>query len=334
MYIGAREPTKSTFSLFQYDGQSCVVECPPTVDELLNCLDLEKKAWINVNGLADAAVERLCERFDIHALVLEDIFNTEHRPKVESYQDYLFVIAKMLTLHEDASIEYEQVSLILTRNLVISIQETPGDCFDPVRKRLTAGVGRIQTMGSDYLLYSLLDVIVDNYFVVVENIGDRLEAFELDASEPSAGPEFMSGLQGLKRELIRMRKTIWPVRDSVGALVRIEGSLLSPELRPFLRDLSENTVQAIEALETYREHAASILEIYLSSVNNRMSQVMKVLTIISTIFIPLTFIAGVYGMNFERMPELSSSWGYPAVLSIMAIIAVCELIYFKFRKWI
>lgn len=334
VYAGADEPTKALLSLYVYDASGWRMECPATVGALLAALDPAKNNWINVNGLSGGAVEKLCERLGVHSLVVEDILDPGQRPRVEAFEDYLFLVTKMLTLHEGGEIEYEQVSLIQKGKIVVSIQETPGDCFGPLRERIASGAGRLAKAGPDFLAYSLLDLVVDNYFVVLESVGDRLEAFELAAGEARPGKDFMPGLQALKGELIRLRRTLWPVRDSVAALGRSESGLLSSELAPFLRDLHENAIQAIEALETYREHAASIMEIYLSSVSNRTNDIMKVLTIMSTIFIPLTFMAGVYGMNFKHMPELDKAWAYPLVLGAMVLVALGELVYFKIRKWI
>lgn len=333
VYIGEREPTKAILSLYSFSQEDWSAACPVSVSSLLDSLDETRIHWVNVNGLQGGVVERLCESLGIHSLVVEDILNTQHRPHVEEYEDYLFLVTKMLNLRDDDSIEYEQVSIIIRGNLVVTIQETPGDCFGPIRERIASGSGRIRRSGADYLAYALLDVIVDNYFLILEKVGDRLERFELQAADPSAARSFMPELQEQKGELLRLRRTMWPVRDSIGALSRLEGKHISAELAPFLRDLYENCVQAIEALETYREHSASLLEIYLSSVSNRMNEVMKVLTIISTIFIPLTFLAGVYGMNFEHMPELSRPWAYPALWAVMASIAIAMLIFFKKKKW-
>jgi len=333
VYSGPAEPTEALLSLYAYDASGWRMECPSTVGALLEALDPAKNNWINVNGLSGGAVERLGERLGIHPLVVEDILDPGQRPRVEAFEDCIFVVTKMLTLHEGGEIEYEQVSLIRRGNVVVSFQETPGDCFGPLRERIASGAGRLAKAGPDFLLYSLLDLVVDNYFAVLESVGDRLEAFELAAGEARPGRDFMTGLQALKGELIRLRRTLWPVRDSVAVLARTESGHLS-ELAPFLRDLHENAIQAIEALETYREHAASIMEIYLSSVSNRTNDIMKVLTIMSTIFIPLTFIAGVYGMNFRHMPELEKAWAYPVVWGVMILVALGELVFFKLRKWI
>ncbi|MEW6548864.1 MAG: magnesium/cobalt transporter CorA [Spirochaetota bacterium] len=332
-YIGDVEPTLATFSLYSYDEGSAVMRIPEDLNELLALVDLGVNNWININGLSGGSVEKLCSMIGIHPLVVEDILNTEHRPKLENFDDYLFLITKMLAEHEDGSIEYEQVSFILKGRLLISFQERPGDCFKGVRDRIMSGVGRLRKLGADYLLYALVDNIVDNYFVVLEGLGDRLEDFEGSAvSEDDR--TYLHGLQELKRELARMRRVIWPVRDSIGALSRNDSVQLDPSLSPYLRDLYENTVQAIEALESYREHVGSIIELHLTEVNTRMSRVMKVLTILSAIFIPITFIAGVYGMNFVHMPELAKPWGYPAALGLMGAVVVAELIYFKVKKWI
>jgi len=304
---------------------------PEDVSELLALIDLNVVNWININGLSGGTVEKLCAMMGIHPLVVEDILNTEHRPKLENYDEYLFLITKMITVNEDGSLDYDQVSFVLKDKVLVSFQERPGDCFKAVRDRIMTGAGRLRKHGADYLLYALLDSIVDNYFIVLESLGDRLEHFE-DAAGAESDQDFLYGIQELKRELARMRRVIWPVRDSIGALSRTESIQMDSSLSPYLRDLYENTVQAIEALESYREHAASIIELHLSEVNTNMSRVMKVLTILSAIFIPITFIAGIYGMNFVYMPELTKPWGYPAALALMAAVVIGELIYFKKRS--
>ncbi len=332
-YIGDTEPTLATYSIYSYDEASAVMRIPEDINELVALIDPDIVNWININGLSGGAVEKLCGMLGIHPLVIEDILNTEHRPKLENYDDYLFLITKMLNLHEDGSIEYEQVSFILKGKILISFQERPGDSFDAVRERIMSNAGRLRKMSADYLLYALVDNIVDNYFIVLERLGDRLEAFD-EASTAEDDGIFLHGLQEMKREFARMRRVIWPVRDSISALSRSDSIQMDASLAPYLRDLYENTVQAIEALESYREHAASIIELHLTEVNTNMSRVMKVLTILSAIFIPITFIAGVYGMNFHFMPELSTAWGYPAALGLMAAVVIAELVYFKVKKWI
>jgi len=332
-YIGDTEPTQATYSLYSYDGASAVMRIPEDVNELAALIDPDVVNWININGLSGGGVEKLCSALGIHPLVIEDILTVEHRPKLENYDDYLFLITKMLTMHEDGSIEYEQVSFILKGKILISFQERPGDCFQAVRERIMVGAGRLRKFGADYLLYALVDNIVDYYFVVLERLGDRLESFDeaLGIEEDSL---FIRDLQALKRELARMRRVIWPVRDSISALARTDSIQMQASLAPYLRDLYENSVQAIEALESYREHTSSIIELHLTEVNTNMSRVMKVLTILSAIFIPITFIVGLYGMNFRYMPELAQPWGYPAALGLMGAVVIGELVYFKIRKWI
>lgn len=334
VYVGDREPTLATYSIYHYDEKGAELHIPRDVAGLLGDIDPSKVNWINVNGLSGDAPEKICAGLGVHPLVVEDILNTGHRPKLEPYENYLFLITKMITLHDDGHIEYEQVSFLLKGRTLVTFQESPGDCFTPARDRIMAGAGRVRSMGADYLAYRLLDLIVDNYFLVLERIGDQLEELDFRRQEDDNDREFMEELQGLKRELGKLRRIVWPVRESVGALERADGGLLDPALAPYLRDLYENTVQAIEALESYRENAAGIMELHLSEVNNRLSRVMKVLTIVSAIFIPITFIAGVYGMNFQHMPELSKPWAYPAVLGVMGLVTLGELIYFKLKKWI
>ena len=334
VYIGDTEPTRATLSLYTYNVKDWSMECPVAAPVLIDMLKSDRINWVNINGLSGGAMEAICGHLGVHALVIEDILNTEHRPKIEIFKDYVFLIIKMLTLHDSGDIEFEQVSFILKGNTVITIQERPGDCFKQVRDRIISGLGRLRQKGADYLMYALLDVIVDNYFIVLESLGDRLEKYETIATEVAESREFMVGLQNIKSELLRMRRTVWPVRDMVSTLMRLDSEQIGADLSPYLRDLHDNMIQNIEALETYREYTAGLVDIYLSSVNNRMGEVMKVLTIISTIFIPLTFIAGIYGMNFKFMPELDTSWGYPAILGAMVVVAIIELVYFRKKKWI
>lgn len=334
VYIGDTEPTKATLSLYSYDVSSWRMECPVSAQVLIDLMDSTSVNWININGLSGGSVETICGHLGVHPLVVEDILNTEHRPKIEVFSDYIFIIVKMLTFTETSDIDYEQVSFILKGNTLVTIQERPGDCFKVVRDRIISGAGRLRQKKSDYLAYALLDLIVDNYFVILEDLGSRLESFETMATEASDSRGFMHGLQAIKAELLHVRRTIWPVRDMVSSMMRLETDQFGQDLSPYLRDLHENAVQSIDALETYREYTAGLVDIHLSSVNNRMGEVMKVLTIISTIFIPLSFIAGFYGMNFVHMPELGAHWGYPAVIGLMVLVAVVELVYFRKKKWI
>ncbi|PKL08642.1 MAG: magnesium and cobalt transport protein CorA [Spirochaetae bacterium HGW-Spirochaetae-7] len=334
IYIGDRAPTEAAFSLIQYDSDDISFITPDNIEEVFAMLEDGMVNWVNVNGFADLdLLKRFGGFFKLDSLTIEDILNTEHRPIVEDFGRYLLVITKMLSMKPDGSIEYEQVSIVLMPNVVLTIQEVPGDCFGPVRERLRTGTGRLRRTGTSFLAYALLDVIVDRYFAVLEALGDRLVGFDDTSGSAHDASSFMAGLQAVKAELNHFRRIVWPVRDTVGVLLHSESELLDDKLEPFLRDLQENCVQVIEALESYRETATGIQEVYFSSVSNRMNEVMKVLTIISTIFIPLTFIAGVYGMNFTYMPELGQRWAYPAAWGLMVSIAIGMISYFKRKKW-
>lgn len=288
--------------------------------------------WINIDGIHDVGViEKIGKEFDVHTLILEDILNTGQRPKFEDMEKYLFVVLKMLRL-ENGTVVAEQVSLIVGSNYVISFQEQVGDVFEVIRERIRSAKGKIRKMGADYLAYTLLDSIVDNYFAVLENFGERIEVMEEElVVEPDQ--QTLHQIHGLKRQLINLRKSVWPLREVIGGLERSESELIKDETEVFLRDVYDHTIQVIDSVETFRDMVSGMLDIYLSSVSNRMNEVMKVLTIFAAIFIPLTFIAGVYGMNFEYMPELKYRWGYFGVWGVIICVAAAMLIYFKRKKW-
>jgi len=253
---------------------------------------------------------------------------------MEDFNDYLFIVLKMLSYDEEENeTKTEQVSLILSSKFVLSFQESEGDVFDPVRERIRSDRGRIRKMGVDYLAYSLIDAIVDNYFMVLEKIGERIENIE-DEMVKNPTPEVLQTIHRLKRELIFLRKSVWPLREVISRLERWESPLIDKSIDIYLRDVYDHTIQVIDALETFRDMLSGMLDIYLSSVSNRMNEVMKVLTIIATIFIPLTLVAGIYGMNFKYMPELESPWGYPMVYTIMLTVSAVMLIYFRRKKWL
>ena len=260
--------------------------------------------------------------------------NTGQRPKMEDFGDYLFIVLKMLHYDkEEDETKTEQVSLILSSNYVISFQESEGDVFDPIRERIRSDRGRIRKMGVDYLAYSLIDAIVDNYFMVLEKIGEKIEDIE-DELVRNPTPEVLHTIHRLKRELIFLRKSVWPLREVISRLERWESPLIDKSIDIYLRDVYDHTIQVIDALETFRDMLSGMLDIYLSSLSNRMNEVMKVLTIIATIFIPLTFIAGIYGMNFKYMPELDSPWGYPLVYIVMLAVSAVMLVYFRRKRWL
>jgi len=334
VYVGSRKPTQMVLSIIGYDPIGTWTKAALTVDELLTYRNTGGINWINVNGLKDQeAISRLAEAYRIHPLTVEDILNTEHRPKIEEFDEYLFITLKAISWQEEKGIVLEQISIIFNPDTVITFQEEVGDSFDAIRRRIEVNAGRIRKMGSDYLAYALVDSIVDAYFLVLDQLGTKLEDFEVRATEET-GRDFMRELQLVKQEVHHIRRIVWPLRESIAALLRLESNLIADDLQPFLKDLHDNIIQAAETVENYRELVAGILEVNLSSISNRMNEVMKVLTIISTIFIPLTFIVGVYGMNFRYMPELDQVWGYPLAWGVMAAIAGGMLAFFKRRKWL
>jgi len=294
--------------------------------------------WVNVSGLQNAtAVQQVAACFGAHPLIIEDILHVEQRPKLDFEQEkYLFLVVRMLQYEESrGEVVAEQVSLLLNKQSVVSFQEEklPGDAFDPVRRRLRNNEGPVRQAGPDYLAYSLLDAVVDGYFGVVEQLGERVEDLEEElVARPGRGT--LQRIHGLRHELLTLRKAIWPLREVVSELQRGNSPLVAPATVIYLRDLHDHVFRVIDNVETLREMVAGMIDIYLSSVSNRLNEVMKVLTIIATIFIPLTFVVGVYGMNFRYMPELSSPWGYPAVLVLMAATAGGMLVYFRRRGWL
>ena len=289
--------------------------------------------WINVDGLQEVdIIKKVGEEFNLHSLVLEDIANTGQRPKIEDFSDYVFTVLKMIQYTQE-EIRTEQVSLLFGVDWVLSFQESSGDTFDAVRNRLRASESRIRKRGPDFLVYSLIDSIIDNYFVVLEKIGERIEEIE-DELIYNPVPETLQKLHDLKREMILLRKSVWPLREVISRLERWESKLINKSTDIFLRDIYDHTIQVIDAIESFRDMLSGMLDIYLSSISNRMNEVMKVLTIIATIFIPLTLVAGIYGMNFRSMPELGWDWGYPFVLLFMLGIGIIMLFYFRNKKWL
>lgn len=305
-----------------------------SLEDLPEFLEEGGTAWIDITGLNDNALLRdTAERFGIHPLVLEDICNTGQRAKSEDYGNYQYTVLKMVTWDEESmQVEVEQVSMVLFPKVLITFQERPGDLFEPVRQRLRKGKGRLRKEGADYLAYSLLDAIVDGYFLLLEKIGDQVEVLEGELlSAPETGTS--ARLHELRREMIFLRKAAWPLREAVASLGR-SGPLSGGTTAVYMRDLYDHVIQVIDGIETIRDILSGMLDIYLSTVSNRMNEIMKVLTVIATIFIPLTFIAGVYGMNFALMPELRWKWGYPAVLAVMAGTALWMLAFFRRKGWL
>ena len=336
VHIGEKKAGEPIITLIDYDEAHLQESEVKTVEECFSFRDKPTVTWINVEGVHDVkVVEKLGNCFGLHPLVLEDILNTDQRPKMEVYGDYLYVVLKMLYDGDpDRLVDAEQVSLILGSNFAISFQEgKEGDVFNPVRERIRSGKGLIRKRGADYLVYSLIDTIVDHYFLILERLGERIELLEEELVARPTTPTLLE-IQSFKNQMTFVRRVVWPLREVISGLGRKESPLVRETTEIYLRDLYDHVVQIMDTVEVYREMLSGMLDIYLSSVSNRLNSVMKVLTIIATIFMPLTFIAGIYGMNFKHMPELEWRWGYPAVWIVCVMIAVSMLIYFKRKKWL
>jgi len=335
IHVGERKVDKPRISFIDYDETQFQEKGVKTIEECFPFKDTPTVTWINITGIHEVdIIEKLGKHFDLHPLILEDIVNTEQRPKMEDFGNYIFIVLKMLYFNEkENEINSEQVSLVLGSNFVISFQESIGDVFEPVRERIRKGKGRIRKTGSDYLAYALVDTIVDNYFIILEKFGERIEEAQEELVKMPT-PETLQAIHKLKREMIFLRKSVWPLREVVSGLDRAETPLIHEATGIFLRDVYDHTIQVIDTIENSRDMLSGMLDIYLSSISNRMNEVMKVLTIFAAIFIPLTFIAGVYGMNFAFMPELAWRWGYPVVLTVMVLVAVVLLFYFRRKKWL
>lgn len=334
VHIGNKRIEKVKITIIDYDEKHFQEKEVKSAEECFPYKDKSTITWINIDGVHETKViEEIGKHFNLHPLILEDIVDTDQRPKIKDFGDYIFIILKMLYYDEkDNEMKVEQVSLVLGKNYVISFQEREGDVFDAIRERNRNNIGRIRKLGADYLVYSLIDAIVDNYFTIIEKLDEEIENLE-DKVIIQPNPSNVQAIHKLKRDLIFLRKSVWPLREVISFLEKGESPLVLESTNIYLRDVYGHTIQVMDTVETLRDIISGILDIYLSSINTRMNEIMKILTIIATIFIPLTFITGIYGMNFQYMPEIKWFWGYPAVLSIMVAIGIGMLIYFKRKKW-
>jgi magnesium transporter len=335
VHVGEKRIEKVKIRIIDYDETQLAEKEVATVEECFPFKDKPTITWINIDGLHDLEViEKIGKQFGLHPLVLEDIVNTGQRPKLEDFENHVFIVLKMLYYDQEKNeLEAEQISLIFGQNFVISFQERVGDIFEPLRERIRKSKGRVRKAGADYLAYALIDSIVDHYFVILEQLGERIEDAEQElATDPAV--ETLQSIRVFKKEMIFLRKSIWPLREVVNSLERGESSLIHESTLIYLRDVYDHTIQIIDTVESYRDMLSGMLDVYLSSISNRMNEVMKVLTIFAAIFIPLTFVAGVYGMNFDFMPELGWWWGYFAALLVMAIVAAALIVYFKRKRWL
>jgi len=326
-------PAPSRVSVIAYNHEGATERHGVGLDDALAAIAPAGVTWINVDGLGDTTtLARLGERFGLHPLALEDVLNVPQRPKVERYGKHMFVVMRTMRLSEGEVVE-EQVSLFFGSGWLITVQErSDGDCFGAVREAIRQGRGRVREAGADYLAYLLIDSVVDAYFPVIEHFGERIQNLESAAiDDPS--PLVLVQMQRVRHQLLALRRAVWPMREEVAILIREESDLVAPETRIFLRDVYDHAVQALEIVESLRETAVSVMEVYLSVQNQRLNEVMKVLTVIATIFIPLTTIASVYGMNFKHMPELEWRYGYLWALGLMLASALGMIGYFKRRGW-
>lgn len=334
IHVGKRMVEKTNIQVMDYNEEGLSERGLEKIEDCEQFKSSNSTSWINIEGLHETEIMEMVGRsFDIHPLVLEDILNTKQRPKLDDYENYIFVTLKMLYFgKDDDGLQFEQVSMILGHGYLITFQEQPGDVFDSVRERIRKSKGKIRRQRADYLAYSLIDVIVDNYFVVLERLSERIEAAEKQVTE-NPTKKTLKEIHRLKNAVIFIRKSIWPLREVIANFSKEESSLVDERTEIYLRDLYDHIIQAIDSIDTAREMLSGLMDIYLSSINNRLNEVMKVLTIFASIFIPLTFVTGIYGMNFVYMPELHVKIAYPAVLSFMVITAVIMLIAFKRRGW-
>ncbi len=329
------EPTLPvSIELISYNQQHFTSHSNIPVDDLLKKCQKGQVHWINVDGLADSAlIQRIGEYFGLHYLMLEDVMNTEHRPKVDEYDDHLFLTLKMLVREQGDSIDYEHVSFVLGKDYLLSFQEKEGgDIFGQVRSRIQTENSVFRNRGSDYLLYRLMDTIVDSYYEVLEKIGYKVEQIEDNIAHNPSVEDFRQ-IQDLKKEFIYLRKVVYPLREALNKLIKNEGGFIEDRTIKYYNDVYDHIIHLIDSLDTYKDLTSTMMDLYMNTINYKMNEVMKLLTIITTIFIPLSFIAGIYGMNFKNMPELEWPYGYFAVLGVMLVVMIGMIIYFRHRKW-
>ncbi len=336
IHVGEVLESTTRISLIDYSKENIEEQQIQSLDEVLKYKDRETITWVIIEGLTNVEIiERIGAIFGIHQLVLEDILNTHQRAKFEEYDDYLYIVLKsLLPKDENFCIAYEQISLLVLKNFVFAFKEKRDDLFRPVLQRIKSSKGRFRSLGADYLTYAILDTIVDQYFVIIDSLDDAITSLEdsLLTSEPTMN--LLNTIQKLKREIITIRKNISPTRELMSGLLRSESALIEEKTHVYLRDVSDHAIRVMESIESYRDLLSGLLDIYISSVSNKMNEVMKVLTVFASIFIPLTFLAGIYGMNFEYMPELKWKWAYPTLWIVFITIPVVLVVYFKKKKWL
>ena len=333
VHVGREYAEKSKITLIRYNETIYEEKEVASISDLLREKNNEGIVWINVDGLDAKLIEDVGGIYDLHPLIMEDILNTDQRPKTEDFGNYIYIVLKNFHNQDSVNMPSEQVSIILGKNFIISFKEKETSLFEPIRERLRVNKGRIRKSGPDNLAHALLDNVVDNYFLVLEELEERIEYLE-DELVTQTNPVNLQAIHSLKRELILLGKSLWPLREAISTLERTDSELITASTHIYFKDIFDHIIAIIETVDTYREMLSGMLDIYLSTVSNRLNEVMKVLTIIATIFMPLTFLAGVYGMNFKYMPELEWHFGYFGVLGLMIGIALLMLKYFRNKKWI
>jgi magnesium transporter len=324
---------KVILELISYDDKSLTVRENLPIDDLLQECNLNLINWINVDGLSDGElIKKIAKKFDLHYLLVEDILNTDHRPKADEYDQHLFFTLKMLYRIEGQSIDYEHISFVLGKNYLLSFQEKEGDIFESLRSRLKQDTNIIRKRGADYLLYRLIDTIVDGYYSILETIGRQVEDIEESISNNPSVEDFQH-IQKLRKEFIYLRKVVYPLREALNKVIKNEDEFIEDNNVKYFSDVYDHVIHLIDSLDTYKDLTSTLMDLYMNTINYKMNEVMKLLTVITTIFIPLSFIASIYGMNFQNMPELTSSWGYYGVLGLMGAIFLLMIGYFKYKKW-
>ncbi len=341
VYVGSKKEESVKITIMDYDASKFQEKEAKTVDDCFKFKEKPTVTWINVDGIhRPEIIEKLGEHFGLHSLMQEDILNTNQRPKIEDFEKHLFIVLKMLHYDDKTNeIHSEQVSIVLGPTFVISFQEKEGDVFNTIRERIRSGKGMIRKTGTDYLAYALTDAIVDSYFLMLEKIEERIDTLE-EHLVTNPKPETLQDIHDLKTEMIYLRKAVWPLREVISGMQRRDSPLILKSTQVYLRDVYDHTIQIIDNIESFRDMLSGMVDLYLSSVSNKMNEVMKVLTVIATIFIPLTFVTGLYGMNFNThaspfsMPELNWYWGYPALWVVMIVVSLSLFLYFRKKMWV
>ncbi len=334
LYMGKKHHIPLNVDIIHYDSENYERQASASIDDCIPCKTKMGITWVDVNGLSDLeSIQKIGDFYQLHPLLLEDLVNTGQRPKLDEYENCVFVVIKLLTYPDEGDIITEHLGFVLGNNFVLSFQESERDIFDSIRDRIETKKGRIRHLGADYLLMVLMDVVIDHYFLVIETLGEKVENLENSLIE-SPSEELVLEIQHLKKEALAIRRAIFPLREVVNRIEKLDLKFIQKETMHYFRDLYDHTIQIIESVELYRDMLFGLTDLYMSGLSNKMNSVMKVLTIISTIFIPLTFIVGVYGMNFQNMPELAYHNGYYVVWAMMVLIFVVMLFYFKRKKWL